>query len=161
MIKRIAHFLYLFLFLAMEACTATTDSSLQPVDHQPPPSSDPSKTIFFPRQKKTEGERAVMEALTRGTLVLTDNCIRLERGESLANYLLIWPPDFDFTSENGTIKILNGENEIMASIGDRVEMGGGEIHLLSQLDKFIQEQIPSQCPGPYWIIGEGFTRINP
>jgi hypothetical protein len=162
MIKKIVCFLYLILFLAMGACTATTDSSLQPGEnHTPTPSPDLSKMIFFPRQEKTEGERAVMEALTRGTLILTDNCIRLERGESLANYLLIWPPDFNFTIEDDTIKILNSENEIVASIGDRVQMGGGEVHILSQLDKFIQEQVPSQCPGPYWIIGEGFTRINP
>src|SRR5574341_41831 len=150
MIKKVVCLLFLTLFLAMPACTATTDSSLQPGEnHTPTSPSDTSKTIFFPRQKKTDGERAVMEALTGGTLVLTDNCIRLERGESLANYLLIWPPDFNFTIENDTIKVLNDKDEIVASIGDRVQMGGGEIHLLSQLDKSIQEQVPSQCPGPY------------
>jgi len=102
-----------------------------------------------------------MDALARGTLVLVDNCIRLDSGKSLPSELLIWPPDFNFTIENDTIKVLNDKNEIVASIGDRVQMGGGEIHLLSQLDKSIQEQVPSQCPGPYWIIGEGFTTINP
>ncbi len=162
MIKKIVCLLFLTLFLAMAACTATTDSSLQPGEnHTPTPPPDTSKTIFFPRQKKTDGEWAAMDALTRGTLVLTDNCIRLERGESLANYLLVWPPDFNFTDENGAIKILNGENEIVASIGDRVQMSGGEIHLLSQLDKFIQEQVPSQCPGPYWVMGYEFATINP
>ena len=46
----------------------------------------------------------------------------------------------------------SGENNnIVALIGDKVEMGGGEIQLLSLLDKFIQEQVPPQCPGPYSI----------
>ena len=99
------------------------------------------------------------EALVRGTLVLTDNCIRLERDKSLANYLLIWPPDFNIRFENSAVEIVNEDGKIVASLGDDVEMGGGEIHLLSLLDGFIQEQVPPQCPGPYWMVGEGFTRI--
>ena len=102
-----------------------------------------------------------MEALTNGTLGLKENCIYLERGESLANYLLIWPPYYYFSNENGSIQIVDGEGKIVASIGDRVEMSGGEIHSLSMLDKSIQEQVPPQCPGPYWIIGEDFLTVNP
>jgi hypothetical protein len=152
----------LALLLAMTACTSTTVSSLQTSESHPPAtSSDPSQTIFFPRQEKTDGERAVMEALTRGTLVLVDNCIRLEGVKSLPNYLLVWPPDFNFRNENGKIEIVDGGGKIVASLGDRVQMGGGEIHLLVTLDKSIQEQIPPQCAGPYWIVGEGFTTINP
>ena len=52
-----------------------------------------------------------MEALVRGTLVLTDNCIRLERDKSLANYLLIWPPDFNISFENSAVEILNENDE--------------------------------------------------
>ena len=161
MIKKIVCLLFLTLFLAMAACTATTDSSLQPGENHTPTPPDASKTIFFPRQKKTDGEWAAMDALARGTLVLVDNCIRLDSGKSLPSELLIWPPDFNLTIENGTIKILNDENEIVASIGDHVQISGGEINLLSQLDKFIQEQVPSQCPGPYWVMGYEFATINP
>lgn len=152
---------FLALLLVMTACTSSTDSSLQPTGtHSPAASSDSIKTIFFPRQKKTNGEWAAMDALTRGTLVLVDNCIRLERDPSLANYLLIWPPDFNFTNNNGTIQIVNGAGKTVASLGDDVEMSGGEIHSLSMLDKYIQEQVPPQCPGPYWITGYEFTTID-
>ena len=161
MINKPVRLFFLALLAVLTACTSTTVSSLQPSENPLPGTSDPGETIYFPRQQKTEGERAVMEALVRGTLVVTDNCIRLERNISLVNYLLIWPPDFNISNENGAVNILDENNNIVASIGDRVEMGGGEIHLLSLLDEFIQEQVPPQCPGPYWIVGEGFTRISP
>jgi hypothetical protein len=147
---------FLALFLAITTCTSTTGSSLQPGENHPPTAtaSDPSKTIYFPRQEKTEGERAVMEGEIRGTLVLSDNCIRVDEDGSDESYLLIWPPDFNMTIENGTIEILNGDGEIVAHIGDMVHIGGGEIPLLSMLDKSIQEQVPPQCSARYWIIGD-------
>jgi hypothetical protein len=154
---------FLSLFLVMTACTSSTDSLLQPTETRPPAvTSDLGHTIFFPRQEKTEGERAVMEALVRSTLVLVDNCIRLQNqsDEVVIDYLLIWPPDFNISNENGAVNILDENNNIVASIGDKVEMGGGEIHLLSLLDEFIQEQVPPQCPGPYWMVGDEFTQIN-
>ena len=161
MIKKTVRLLFLALFLAMTACTSAADSSLQPSENHPSvTASDTSKTIFFPRQEKTDGERAVMEALIYGTLVLADNCIRVDYDEAEVSYLLIWPPDFDISIENGTIEILNGDGEIVAHIGDRVRISGGEIHLLSMLDKPVQEQVPPQCIAPYWIIGEEMTAVN-
>jgi hypothetical protein len=163
MINKTGRLFLLALLLVLAACTSTTVSSVQPSENPLPGTSDPGETIYFPQQQKTEGERAVMEALVRGTLVLVDNCIRLQyqAGEVDIDYLLIWPPDFNISNEDGAVNILDGNNNIVASIGDKVEMGGGEIQLLSLLDKFIQEQVPSQCPGPYWIVGEGFTRLSP
>jgi hypothetical protein len=125
------------------------------------PTAGPGKTIFFPRQEKTDGERAVMEGEVDGTLVLADNCIRVDSDEADASYLLIWPPEFNITIENSSIKILNGDGELVARIGDKVHIGGGEIQLLSMLDKTIQEQVPRQCPAPYWIIGDKITTVNP
>jgi hypothetical protein len=75
-----------------------------------------------------------MEALAHGNLVLTDNCIRLEIDISLANYLLVWPPDFNIRFENSVVEIVNGNGDIVASLGDYVQMSGGEIQLLSLLD---------------------------
>jgi hypothetical protein len=155
MIKKTVRLLFLALFLAMTACTSATDSSLQPSENHPSATaSDPSKTIFFPRQEKTDGERFVMDGEIRGTLVLADNCIRVDEDDSDESYLLIWPPDFNITIENGTIEILNGDGEIVAHIGDMIHIGGGEIPLLSMLDKSVQEQVPPQCSARYWIVGD-------
>ena len=99
---------------------------MQPTEtHTPAVTSDLGHTIFFPRQGKTEGERAVMEALIGGTLVLADDCIRVHNDEVGINYLLIWSPDFNLTIENGVINILDGNGEIVAHIGDTVTISGG------------------------------------
>jgi hypothetical protein len=50
----------------------------------------PAKPFSSHARKKTEGERAVMEARTGGILILEDNCIRVDRETSTnASYLLI------------------------------------------------------------------------
>jgi hypothetical protein len=163
MINKTVRLFFLALLAILSACTSTTVSSLQPSENPllTPVTPDPGATIYFPRQEKTEGEWAAMDALARGTLVLTDNCIRLERDKSLANYLLIWPPDFNIRFENSAVEIVNGNDEIVAHLGDYVQMSGGEIQSLSLLDEFIQEQVPPQCPGPFWQMGYEFTVISP
>ena len=101
-----------------------------------------------------------MDALASGTLVLVDNCLRLKVNESDISYMLIWPPDFSLKDENGNVNILNENNKIVASIGDQVQMSGGEIKLLILLDKSIQEQVPSQCIEPFWLMGYEFATID-
>ncbi len=155
MIGKTVCLVFLALLLAMTACTSATDSPVQPgKSNSPATASNPSKTIFFPRQVKTDGERAVMDGEIDGTLVMVNNCIRIQSDEAKESYLLIWPPDFDISIEDGTIEILNGDDTIVAHIGDMVHIGGGEIPLLSMLDKSIQEQVPPQCSARYWIIGD-------
>jgi hypothetical protein len=135
------------------------NSSLPPGDnYSPTATSDPSITIFFPRQEKIDGVGAVMEGDVDGMLVLDENCIRVNSGEAKTSYLLIWPPDYNITIENDTIEVRNGNGEIVAHIGDRVHVGGGEIPSLSVLGKYVQEQVPPQCTAPYWAIGEKFPR---
>jgi hypothetical protein len=99
-----------------------------------------------------------MEARTGGILVLVDNCIRVDRETSTnASYLLIWPPDFNYSIENDTVKILNEDGEIVASLGNKVIISGGEVPVLYEP---VKEQAPSQCNGPYWIIGDEISRVD-
>jgi hypothetical protein len=143
------------------SCKAVTKSSSQSSEnYAPTTASEPNNAIFFPRQEETDGERAVMDGETTGRLVITDSCIRLERDNSGGSLLIIWPPEFRLSNENGTIRILNGDGEIVAHIGDRVHVDGGGIPLLSMMDKSIQQQAPLQCSGPYWIIGNEITTIS-
>lgn len=142
------------ILIALTACTSTKDISLQPSANLVPSATiNHSKTIFFPHQEKTDGERIVMDGEVEGSLILVGDCIRLSSDEADTSYLLIWPPDFNMIDESGSLKILNGDGEIVAQIGDRVQIGGGEIYLASMLDESIQRQVPPQCTGPYWIIG--------
>lgn len=161
MINKSKYLVVMVFLLALAACTSDADFALQPSNaNTTDPASINGETIFFPRQVKTNGERAVMEGETTGTLILAENCIRLRNDKSTTNYLLIWPSDFSYSIENDTVKILDGKREIVASLGEKVYMGGGEIPLLSMIEKSVQEQISPRCTGPYWIIGEGFIRVD-
>lgn len=162
MIKKPAYLIILGLVLIVAACTKTTDSSLQQTKEPLPATvSASNNAIYFPRQEKKDGEWAAMDALTGGTLVMVDNCIRLNIDKSNGSYLLIWPPDFSVTVQDESTNVLNEENKVVTSVGDRVQMSGGEISSISMLEKYIQDQVPSQCPGPYWIIGYEIKTINP
>ena len=85
MIKLIKDITLSFVFLAvlftLAACTSSGGSLLQTSETHPPTTTDSSKTISFPRQKKTNGEWAAMDALVSGTLILVDNCLRLKLDE--------------------------------------------------------------------------------
>ena len=101
-----------------------------------------------------------MDGETTGRLVLVDRCIRLERDDSDSSLQLIWPPEFSLSNKNDAIRILSGDGNVVANIGDRVHLDGGGIPLRSMLDESIQEQVEDQCPGPYWVMGNKITRVS-
>lgn len=134
------------LLMTIAACTATNHIPTSPMPES-------THTIPFPRQEKPDGERAMMDALTTGTLVVVNNCIRLVSSDD-TNYLLIWPPDYNVVNKNGEIEVLNQDNKVVAKVGDKVRVSGGEIWVQDNLSQFIRDQLPPQCTAPYWKVGE-------
>jgi hypothetical protein len=120
-----------------------------------------NSTIAFPVGKEIEGERHVMEAIVIGDLIIEDNCIRVISDTGRNKYLLIWPPGFSLNTETDPVQILDETGKVVARIGDYVRIGGGEIKLKISLGEYTSSQIPSQCPGPYWIVGESVGLANP
>ena len=108
--------------------------------------------IAFPRQMPVEGERESMTALARGKLVLVGSCLRMG---SVDGNLLVWPPDFTLITENDQIQVLNGAGQVVARVGEDVRMGGGQIGHIEGLGEYVRQQLSPDCPGPYWIVGEG------
>jgi hypothetical protein len=150
----------LFLFI-LAACASTASPFPKPVVSLPAFTViEPVQGIPFPRQQKINGEWAAMDALTSGTLVSFHNCLYLYGEESNTKYMLIWPPDFSAVEENGTIKILDDKKMVVASLGDKILMSGGEISMITMLDKSIQDQVPEKCAGPYWLIGYEFAKSD-
>ncbi len=155
MIKENVRLLFIALLVVLSACTSDKKHLNEPGENYTlVTASVVNKTIFFPRQQKTDGERAVMDGEIDGTLVLVNNCIRINSDQAKESYLLIWPPGFDISVKDSMVEILDSEGQVVAHIGDMVQIGGGEIPLLSMLDKFIQEQIPAQCSARYWVVGD-------
>ncbi len=99
-----------------------------------------------------------MQALAVGRLVVDDvGCLRLKddraggRGD-----LIVWPPGYSMTVEDGEIQIVRGDGQTVARVGDRVEMGGGQITPTSGSREAYEEKlkISEKCMGPLWIVGE-------
>lgn len=68
--------------------------------------------------------------------------------DSDAGYLLIWPPNYTWNLEHDTIQILDGTGQVIARVGDKVQIGGGEV------PSWPKQVIPVNCSAPYWIVGE-------
>lgn len=92
-----------------------------------------------------------MTALCIGPLTMVDGCLRT--GDSEASNLVVWPPDFEVSVENDTIRVLYDDHEVEVRLGQVVRLGGGEVKSLEAFDERTRQQIPAGCPGPYWLAG--------
>jgi hypothetical protein len=54
-------------------------------------------------------------------------------------------------ASTGAVRIRNTANGSEVSIGDMIEMSGGEAAALDPTS--LAEPIPAECAGPYWIAG--------
>ena len=110
--------------------------------------------IAFPRQKPVEGPREVMEAELVGDLVESGGCVRVKSLYNDGSYLPIWPPDFTLGFENEIPVILDVEGNIVGRVGEEIYMGGGE-GSENALPDSVRDQLPADCGGPFWIVGDG------
>ena len=92
-----------------------------------------------------------MAALFIGPLTMSDGCLRV--ADSEASNLVVWPPDFEVSVENDTIRVLYDDHEVEVRLGQVVRLGGGEVKSIEAFDERTRRQIPAGCPGPYWLVG--------
>ena len=104
--------------------------------------------IHFP-QVREDGD--VMDALFEGELVLEGRCIR---GTSPigSDYLFVWPQRVNLSVDGENIRFSDDEG-VLFSIGDDISIGGGEVPLY-HLQTLVEQPIPSECLGPYWLVGD-------
>ena len=98
-----------------------------------------------------------MEALAAGRVVVDDaGCIRLKDSRTgNEGDLIVWPPGYSMRAEDGDIRIVRGDGQAIARIGDKVELGGGQVAPPSGPREAYAKQlkIPEKCKGPLWIVG--------
>ncbi len=100
-----------------------------------------------------------LTALLVGELEVVDNCVRVKATSGETSYLLVWPPDFDFSVSSTSVHVrdkLLGE-EVTWRAGDIVRVGGG---VIPSLDDQLRGEAPPNCEGPYWIFG-GWLQPTP
>ena len=87
---------------------------------------------------------------------LVDGCVRIMMGADRdPGSLVVWPAGTTVDASTGAVRILNARSSGAASIGDRIEMGGGQVQAL-QADALV-EPVPARCHGPYWIAGSSWA----
>lgn len=125
------------------------DIIYEPADG-PPPGINPDPSVHFPQLKTASASH--MQALLTGKLTLEDGYLRVH------DELIIWQPDYFVHNNNGTIEILDRDGIVVGRVGEEIYMGGGEINLPPE-DKFLEEPLPDDIEGPFWLQGGG-TRLN-
>lgn len=135
-------FLALVCFV-MTACAAVTSDTNVPVVNFPQPVNTPN---------------SFASAYVDGTLALVNGCLRVDTSDG-TSYLLIWHPGFANRTNNEVVQIVDNRDQVVASVGDyvRISGGGGDI---SPSDLNLAEPLPSDCPGPYWLVGTSITTIS-
>jgi hypothetical protein len=100
-----------------------------------------------------------MTARLIGELVEREGCLQVI-DENQNVFTLAWPPETQMTLENRQVRVLLGlvsgnQQEVILRVGEMILVGGG---ISEQLDEYLQGTIPSNCQGPYWVVG---TTIAP
>jgi hypothetical protein len=67
--------------------------------------------------------------------------------------LLIWPYGYSIEVEKGKINILDDNDDIVASVGDYVKIGGGESPV-SHVENLIGESLPEDWKGTCWLVSK-------
>ena len=114
-----------------------------------------SSPVSFPQLINTP--TVFMDALVTGQLILTNGCLRVNDyyGNSI---LLIWQPGFSTRTEQGTVQVVDGTGQSVASVGDYVEIGGGFDDDPTWMG--LKEPLPKDCPKPYWVVGDYIKKID-
>ncbi|HEY0604692.1 MAG TPA: hypothetical protein VGD58_17370 [Herpetosiphonaceae bacterium] len=124
---------------ATPAASATSQAAFDP------------NALFFPQQAAVEGDRAVMEALTVGMLLVDNSCLRLMQ-PGQPSYLIVWPPDVTLDLTQDFIQVRTKTGRLVAQVGSMVQMSGGVVD--SVANQALSQPLPAECPGPYWIVGD-------
>jgi hypothetical protein len=144
---------FMITLLSITACKGQTTSSPAST-----PISPPSLDIHFPQLDRPLGNT---DSLVRGELTLENKCLRVSKAKTLLgdSFLLIWEPNFAIRKEQGVVQVIDSNTgEVLASVGDYVEVGGGVAP--ANIEQYLREPLPPDCPGPYWLAGETLKKID-
>ncbi|MCH2506600.1 MAG: hypothetical protein MK125_13760 [Dehalococcoidia bacterium] len=102
-----------------------------------------------------------MLAAANVELVLDEGCLRMGSADG---HLIVWPPGFSLATEDDGVQILNKTGLIVARVGEKVRMGGGQVRSFRHTGDYVLRHLPPSCPEPYWGVASVFTgppRDNP
>ncbi|CAN5875775.1 hypothetical protein BH23ACT11_BH23ACT11_25560 [soil metagenome] len=139
--------------------TRTPNTTVTPTTEDTSPAAS---DVFFAKKKPVGGLSA--SARSGGVLTLDEKgCFRIKSVEGRRGHVPIWPPTFKVRVEGEEITILDGQGDLVAQVGERLLVGGGEFPGIGRESTLPLESIPSvskrvgrkleeRCPGQYWLV---------
>ena len=113
--------------------------------------ADGPELLASPHLSQQREDMDVMDADLEGELVLEDGCLRgISKGGT--DYFLIWPHGFKLSVDGPDIRI-SDDSGLSLSVGEEIRIGGGEVPL-AHVQTLVEQPVPDDCPGPYWVVGE-------
>ena len=152
------HLILAMIFLSIDACTSQPTPSLTSIPTDTATSLPPPDAHFPQMEILTGG----VDYLVRGELSLENGCLRVSNTNTSTgdSFLLIWDENFATRTEQGVVQVIDVQTgEALASVGDYVEIGGGEAP--ADIEKFLKQPIPIECPEPNWIVHGTIRKIDP
>lgn len=144
---------------------STSDVQNSTTEASPP--EENSGVVFIKRTEPTRPNEDYMTAAGGGKLVVDEEgCLRFGRRGDLP----VWPYEYSLTVKEGEMVILNGDGRVEARIGDRVEVGGGQVETGAgstpeAARRGFEERrrelgIPDKCRGSLWYVTPGLRVIG-
>lgn len=114
--------------------------------------------IYFLREKPNDAPDLL--APLEGKLDLSKGCLSIQSADGGTSYTAIWPLEFDFNTGSGSVNILNGDDQVVARVGDQIRVSGGEARLSPE--EFEENVIgTAQCSELYWRVNSDVKVVNP
>lgn len=121
----------------------------EPVGENSPFTITPVPAVFMPQLKQRDA--AFMTALLIGDLLVEEGCLRIRDIYTGESRLVIWQADYFLTDNDGVLTILDETGAVVAQVGERVFLGGGEQPSPNEAE--LRQPLPDSCGGPYWRMG--------
>jgi hypothetical protein len=94
-------------------------------------------------------------ALGQGALVVENGCLAMQDGSSPPSFVL-WPPNFELQHGRAGIEVVDGDGDLVAGVGEAVQLGGGRMHLRPAQD-LTNGRVPEACR----VSGERYFIASP
>lgn len=116
--------------------------------------------MFFPT---IPPQSAVPLAIAQGRLVLSESgCLLIKNPADPPDFpglVPVWPSDYEPEASDGGVRIRNARGLVVAQVGKRIFMGGGEIASGALrgndlMDERELRELSERCPDDYWMVGE-------
>ena len=122
--------------LALGACTASSVGQLAPTD----------ALVAVSIQNNDDA----YDAMTSGRLAQVGPCLKLVSGASM--YTLLLPRGARISSTAAGLTIIMPNSDSGVSMGDTVNVGGGEVSMERLATLELEPKLPSECGAPFWSV---------